>query len=171
MYIYNKHSIIVILLEKNMTNNGIANTDREIQDHHAFVNSVKASLDIAKERTAGIRKTDRQLFVANVVSPAGATLLATIAASIGGNAMFVQAATQTEDGGWRLACILVAIFSFIATVSGMFKKQFEDRLTQGNQCVGRLLSLDLAIATGSNNWEAMSREYGEIIKAFPDFVS
>ncbi len=143
----------------------------KMQDHAGFAASVKTSLSIAKDKTAGIRKRDSQLFVANVVSPAAATLLATIAATIGGNAMFVQAASQSEDGGWRLACILVAIFGFIATVSGVFKKQFEDRLTQGNQCVGRLLTLDLAITTGGRNWEEAAKEYGEIVKAFPEFVS
>jgi hypothetical protein len=150
-----------------MTDNKVSKT----QDHAGFVTSVKASLNIAKNKTAGIRKTDSQLFMANVVSPAAATLLAAFAAAIGGNSMFAQAAAQSEDGGWRFACILVAIFSFIGTVSSMFKKQFEDRLARGNQCVGRLLSLDLAITTESSSWEAAAKEYGEIVKAFPEFVS
>ncbi len=140
------------------------------QDKAGFSASVKASLSAAKSKTANIRKTDSQLFIANVVSPAAATLLATVAATVGGNDMFAQAAARSEDGGWRLACILVAIFGFIATVSGMFKKQFEDRLTQGNQCVGRLLNLDLALTTGSSNLEDAAREYGEIVKTFPEFV-
>ena len=141
------------------------------QDHAGFATSVKASLGSAKNKTASIRKTDSQLFVANVVSPAAATLVAALAATVGGNVMFPQAATQSEDGGWRLACILVAIFGFIATVSSMFKKQFDDRLLQGNQCVGRLLSLDLAITTGSSDWDEAVREYREIVKTFPEFVS
>jgi len=142
-----------------------------ITDHSAFANSVRNSLQIANGKAAGIRKTDKQLFLANVVSPAGATLISTLASVVGGNSMFVGAATQSEDGGWRLACILVAIFSFFATISGVFKKQSEDKLAQANQCVGRLLSLELAIATGGTNWESMAREYGEIIKAYPEFVS
>lgn len=150
-----------------MTDNKVSKT----QDHAGFATSVKASLNTAKNKTAGIRKTDSQLFVANVVSPAAATLLAGFTAAIGGNQIFQQAAIQAEDGGWRLACILVAIFGFIATVSGVFKKQFEDRLTQGNQCVGRLLSLDLAITTGSSSWEETAKEYREIVKNFPEFVS
>ena len=160
-----------------MTDDKVAKTDKGIShhsgtpDHTEFARSVKTALSVVKNKTASIRKRDSQLFVANVVSPAAATLLATIAATIGGNAMFAQAAAQSEDGGWRLACILVAIFSFTATVSGMFKKQFEDRLTQGNQCVGRLLTLDLAITTGSSSWEEAAKEYGEIVKTFPEFVS
>lgn len=147
------------------------NKNSKTQDHAGFAETVKASLNNAKNKTAGIRKTDSQLFIANVVSPAAATLVAALAAAIGGNAMFPQAAANSEDGGWRLACILVAIFGFIATVSGMFKKQFDDQLLQGNQCVGRLLSLDLAITTGSSNWEEAAREYGEIVKTFPEFIT
>ena len=150
-----------------MTDDKVSKT----QDHAGFASSVKASLSAAKNKTAGIRKTDTQLFVANVISPAAATLLAAFAAAIGGNQIFQQAAIQAEDGGWRLACILVAIFSFIGTVSGMFKKQFEDRLARGNQCVGRLLSLDLALTTGSGGWEEAAKEYREIVKTFPEFVS
>jgi hypothetical protein len=150
-----------------MTDDKVSKT----QDHAGFVTSVKTSLSIAKNKTTGIRKINSQLFVANVVSPAAATLLATFAAAIGGNQMFQQAAVQANDGGWRLACILVAIFSFIGTVSSMFKKQFDDRLVQGNQCVGRLLSLDLAITTGSSGWEEAVKEYSEIVKSFPEYIA
>ncbi len=144
--------------------------DTGTQNHDVLINSVKASLVTAKGKTASIRRTDSQLFVANVVSPAAATLLAGFTAAIGGDQIFQQAASQAADGGWRFACILVAIFGFIATISGMFKKQFDDRLAQGNQCVGRLLSLDFRITTGIGNWEETAKEYGEIVKAFPEFI-
>ena len=103
------------------------------QDHAAFTQSVKSSLANAREKVARVRQTDSQLFLANVISPAAATLIAALAAAIGGNNMFSQAAAQSEDGGWVLACGLVAVFGFIATVSGVFKKQFDDRLVLGNQ--------------------------------------
>ena len=152
-----------------MTDSKTSKADK--QDHAEFVRSVKNSLNMAKEKASGIRRTDSQLFVANVISPAAATLLAGLAALVGGNKMFPQAMAMAEDGGWKLACILVAIFGFIATVSSMFKKQFDDRLTQGDQCVGRLLALDLAITTGSSSWDEAAKEYGEIVKAFPEFIS
>jgi hypothetical protein len=141
------------------------------QDHAAFTQLVKTSLAGAREKVARIRRTDTQLFVTNVVSPAAATLIAALAAAIGGNRMFSQAAAQTEDGGWIFACGLVAVFGFIATVSGVFKKQFDDRLASGNQCVGRMLALDLAITSGNTEWEAAAKEYSEVLKAFPDFFS
>jgi hypothetical protein len=140
------------------------------QDRAAFTQSVKTSLAGAREKVARIRRTNTQLFVTNVVSPAAATLIASLAAAMGGNELFRQAAAQTEDGGWILACGLVAVFGFIATVSGVFKKQFDDRLAQGNQCVGRLLALDLAITSGSTKWEEATKEYGEVLKAFPEFI-
>jgi len=140
------------------------------QDHAAFTQSVKATLASAKQKAAGIRQMDSRLFVTSVVSPATATLISALAAAIGGNNMFQQAAVQTEDGGWRLACILVAVFGFIATISGVIKQQVEDRLTTGNQCLGRLLSLDTAMTTGSIGWDEAAKEYGEILKAFPEFI-
>ena len=114
---------------------------------------------------------DSRLFVASVISPAAATLIAALATAIGGNQLFAQAAAQVEDGGWKIACFLAAIFGFIATVSTMFKKQFDDRLAQGDQCVGRLLMLDSDITTQSRSWEEAAKEYGEIVKTYPEFVS
>ena len=140
-------------------------------DHAVFIQSVKTSLNTARAKTSGLRQTDTQLLVANIVSPAAATLLAGFAAAVGGNQMFPQAATQMEDGGWKLACALVAIFGFIATVSSMFKKQFDDRLARGNQCVGELLKLDLEITTGVRDWDAAAKEYGEIVKRYSEIVS
>ena len=113
-----------------MTSDKVTKMGQGIQNHAEFINLVKASLDTAKNKTDKIRRTNSQLFVANVVSPAAATLLAGLTAAVGGNQIFQQAAVQSNDGGWKLACILVAIFGFIATVSSMFKKQFDDRLLQ-----------------------------------------
>jgi len=153
-----------------MSNNLGAGTEKRTQSQEVITASVRDSLKNAKEKTARIRKVDSQLFVANVISPAAATLLSALTAAVGGNQIFQQAAAQSNDGGWKLACILVAIFGFIATVSGMYKKQFDDRLVQGNQCVGRLLSLNLALTTGISNWEDAAKEYGEIVKTFPEFI-
>ena len=141
------------------------------QEQAQFAASVKASLNTARQKTSAINRIDTGLFAVNVISPAAASLLAAVASIIGGNTIFPPAAVIVEDGGWRLACILVAIFSFIATIGSAFKKIFEDRLTRGNQCVGRLLTLDLAMSTGNKSRQDAAWEYGEIIKNYPDFVS
>ena len=143
--------------------------DLKTQDRAGFAATVKTSLGVAKSRAAGIRKTDSQLFMANVVSPAAATLLGAFTAAVGGDNLFAGAAAQAEGSGWQLACILVAIFSFIGTVSGLFKKRFEGQLERVNQCVGRLLSLDLSLTTGGSLDDA-AKEYREIVKNFPEFV-
>lgn len=142
-----------------------------IEDHETFVQTVKSNIIGVKAKVAKIRRTDTQLFILDIVSPAAASLIAALAAAIGGNQMFRQAAAQSNDGGWVVACILAAVFSFVATLSGMFKKQFDERLALGNQCVGRLLSLDLAITTGNGSWEEVTKEYGDILKTFPEFTS
>src|SRR5512143_24103 len=102
------------------------------QDHTAFAQMVKDSLRSVKLKVASIRQMDSRLFVTSVISPAAATLIAALATAIGGNQLFAQAAAQVEDGGWKIACFLAAIFGFVATVSTMFKKQYADRLEQGN---------------------------------------
>ncbi len=141
------------------------------QDRELFAQSVKASLHKARERAMGFRKADTLLFVTSVVTPAGATLVSALTALIGGNTIFPQAAALVDDGGWKLACGFVAILAFTATVTSMFKKQADERLSQGNLCAGRLTALDAAIAISSHSWEEMTKEYEDIVKAYPDLVS
>ena len=142
-----------------------------VPDYAAFAQKVQQSLSSVKVKVAALRKTDSMLFVTSVVSPALSALIASLAAAAGGNEIFKQAASQAPDGGWKLACVLAAILAFAATVSTLFKKQFGDRLTQGNLCVGRLLALDLDLTTQSRAFEEAAKEYSEIIKTFPEFVS
>ena len=73
---------------------------------------------------------------ANVVSPAAATLIAAIAVAVGGNEMVGAPRTKPKMAAGSSACSLVAVFGFIATVSGVFKKQFEDRLVLGKSMRG-----------------------------------
>ena len=142
-----------------------------VQERELFAQSVKASLHKAQERAMGFRKTDTFLFVTSVVSPAMATLVAALTALIGGNTIFPGAAAQVDDGGWKLACALVPVLAFIATVSSVFKKQADERVVQGNLCAGRLTALDAAVALSSHSWQQMTKEYEDIVKAYPDLVS
>jgi hypothetical protein len=43
-----------------------------------------------------------------------------------------------------------------------------ERLVQGNHYIGRLKALDVAIATDSHSWEEITKEYGEIVRGFPE---
>ena len=53
----------------------------------------------------------------------------------------------------------------------MFKKQADECLSQGNLCASQLTALDAAIVTSSHSWEEMTKEYEDIVKAYPDLVS
>ena len=77
-----------------------------------------------------------------------------------------------EDAGWRLACIVAAIFAFAATICTALTTQlkFDERLAQGNQCVGRLKALEVAIATKIENWDEATKEYREILRAYTEFT-
>ena len=135
------------------------------QDHDALTKMVKDSLLKAQEITSGLRKKNTRLLVAGMVFSAGTTLVAGCTAVAG---------PVVGDGvaGWQIACIVAAILAFASTVSTALTTQlkFGEQLSHGNQCIGRLKSLDVAIATGGENWEEVAKEYGEIVKAYTVFI-
>jgi hypothetical protein len=135
------------------------------QDHEAFAQMVKDSLRKAQEHTSGLRRTNTRLIITGMVCSAGTTLVA------GGTAV-TGPVVGVEDAGWRLVCIVAAVFAFASTVCTALTTQlkFDERLSQGNQCVGRLKALDLAILTRSENWEQVTKEYGEIVKAYIEII-
>ena len=139
--------------------------DESNRDPKAFAQIVKESLRIAQEQTAALRKTNARLIVASIVSSATTTLVA------GGTAAAGPVVGHGDDG-WRIACIVAAILAFTSTICTALTQQLKvgDRLTQGNQCVGRLRSLDVAIATGVRSWDEITKEYGEIVKTYPEFI-
>ena len=132
-------------------------------DPQAFAQIVEDTLQKAQEHISSLRKTNTWLLITGIVSSAVTTLVA------GGTAV---AGPVVGDGvaGWRLACIVAAIFAFTSTVCTAFTQQLKisERLTQGIQCVGRLRALDVAIATGNQSWEDITKEYGEIVKVYPE---
>lgn len=139
--------------------------DESNRDPKAFAQIVRESLRIAQERAAGFRKTNTRLVVASIVSSAATTLVA------GGTAATGPLVGQ-GDNGWRIACIVAAILAFVSTISAALTQQLKvtERFTQGTQCVGRLRSLDVAIATGVRNWDEITKEYGEIVKTYPEII-
>ena len=135
------------------------------QNQEAFAKLVKDSLQKAQKRTSGLRKTNTRLIITGMLCSAGTTLVA------GGTAV-TGPVVGVEDAGWRLACIVAAIFAFVSTVCTALITQvkFGERLSEGNQCVGRLEALKVAIITGTENWEQVTKEYGEIVKAYTEII-
>ena len=139
------------------------------QERETFVQSVKASVRTARAHAARRRRTDRLVFIAGIVSPAAATLVAALVAVAGAGALFPNI-FGINDGSWKFACALVAVLGFIATVCSALQQQSEDRSAQGNECLGRLMALDMALVTGHLSWEETAEEYGEIMKAYPELT-
>jgi hypothetical protein len=135
------------------------------QDHTALSQLVSSSLQKAQGQVSGLRKTNTRLVGANVICSTSATLVAGLTAATG---PIVGAGIE----GWRISCIVAAILAFISTVSIGFIQQlkFEERLMQGNQCVGRLRELNLSIATGSRSWDEITKEYTDIMKTYPEHI-
>jgi len=136
------------------------------QDHQALAQTVKASLRKAEKIVFGLRHTHTRLLIAGIVSSAATTLVAGITAAQG---PIVGDGTE----GWRIACIVAAIFAFASTVCIGLNQQLKisDRLLTGTQCVGRLKSLDVGISISSRAWEEVTKEYEEIAKTYPELIS
>ena len=138
----------------------------EMEERRKVTESVKASLQKAGEIVSGYRKKKNRLLFAAMISSTAATLVAGVTAAAG-----PVADMGTE--GWRMACIIAAIFGFISTVSTGLSEQLKisDRISEGSQGIGRLKYLDVLITTGNKSWEEITDEYEEIAKAYPELIS
>ena len=136
------------------------------QNREVLTQRVRSSLKKADEFVKGRKKINTGLLVTGMTSSAAATLIAGITAA-GGPVI----GSGTE--GWRLACILAAVFGFASTLSTGLNQQLKasDLIVEGTQCARKLRSLELGISTGSKNWEEVSKDYEEIINNFPGFIS
>jgi hypothetical protein len=146
-----------------LISNGGNMAQESVKDLKAFAQIVKDSLQQTQVHISGLRKTNTWLLIAGIVSSAATTLVAGGTAAAG-------PVVGAGPSGWRLACIVAAIFAFTSTVCTTLTQQLKtsEKLMQGVQCVGRLRALDLAIATGSQSWEEITKEYGEIVKVYPE---
>jgi hypothetical protein len=146
-------------------NSEVDMTQEPTQDLKTLAQIVNNSLRNTQTKVAGLRKSNTRLLIASIVCSAATTLVAGSTAAAG---------PVVGEGipGWRLACIVAAAFAFISTVSTALMQQLkiDERLVLGNQCVGRLKDLDLAIATGTRPWDEITRDYGDILKTYPEFI-
>ena len=135
------------------------------QDTQALSKRVMASLRKADKIVSGLRKTNTRIVIASISCSAASTLVAGITAAQG---PVVGEGTE----GWRLACTVAAVLAFITTVATGLGQQLRisDRLSEANQCIGKLRSLDVAITTNSRDWEEIAKEYQEIAQTFPELI-
>jgi hypothetical protein len=149
-------ALIVFHTEVNMA-------QESTQEHQAFTQIVKDSLQKAQGHISDLRKTNTWLLITSIVSSAATTLVA------GGTAAIGPVAAEGA-AGWKIACIVAAVFAFTSTVTTLLSQQMkiDERLMQGTLCMGRLRALEVAIAIGSQSWEEITKEYSEIIRAYPE---
>jgi hypothetical protein len=133
------------------------------QDPMAFGKIVSDSLQKTRGQISGLRKTHTGLLITSITSSAITTLVAGVTAAIG-------PVVGHGPAGWKLACIVAAVFAFASTACTTLTQEMKigERVTQGTQCIGRLRALEVAITTGSHSWDEITKEYGEIIKTYPE---
>jgi hypothetical protein len=70
---------------------------------------------------------------------------------------------------WRLACLLAAILGFFSTLFMALGQQTRtgDRLARANECIGRLKSLEFALAAQTQSTQDVWKEYANILKQYP----
>jgi len=136
------------------------------QDRKLITKNIKSSLLKAQNFVAKRKKTNTLLLVASMAFSGASTLVAGIT-SAGGPII------GSGIEGWRLACIVAAVFGFTSTISTGAIQQLEstDRLSKGKECLSKLRSLDLGITTGKKSWEEIIKEYEDLAITYPELIS
>jgi hypothetical protein len=134
-------------------------------DRDTLRQRIDTSLRRAEAYTGGLRKTNTRLLVSGVTSSGLAALVTGVTAAAG---------PIVGEGipGWRLACIVGAVFAFAGSLLVGLNQQLKvgDRLTEGSQCLGRLRFLEVSMATGSRDWDEIVEEYEAIVTAYPEVI-
>ena len=136
------------------------------QDRKLITENIKSSLLKAQKFVTNRKKTNTRLLVASMAFSGASTLVAGIT-SAGGPII------GSGIEGWRLACIVAAVFGLTSTISTGAFQQLEstDRLSNGKECLSKLRSLDLGITTGKKNWEEIINEYEDLAITYPELIS
>ncbi|MGC9346547.1 MAG: hypothetical protein ACP5JG_00290 [Anaerolineae bacterium] len=122
-------------------------------------------LDHLENRIGQLQRANRSLLASGIISSAASTLATGATAA---NGPVVGSGTP----GWRLACIVAAVFSFGATVAVGLNQRLKigEKLAEGRQCTGHLRALEVAMATGSRPRDEIVKDYEELVRTYPDLV-
>ena len=122
-------------------------------------------LNNLEHRIRQLQRTNTGLLASGIISSAASTLITGVTAA---NGPVVGSGTP----GWRLACVVAAVFSFGATVAVGLNRQLKigEKLAEGRQCTGHLRALEIAMATGSRSRNEIIQEYEELVRTYPDLV-
>jgi len=136
------------------------------QDRELITKKIKSNLHKAQKFVTNRKRTNTRLLVASMAFSGASTLVAGIT-SAGGPII------GSGIEGWRIACIVAAVFGFTSTISTGAIQQLEstDRLSKGKECLSKLRSLDLGITTGKKSWEEIITEYEGLAITYPELIS
>lgn len=111
------------------------------------------------------RSQYNRILTISLVSSGAATLVAGITSAAG-------EAAEIGIEGWRLACIIAAVFGFVSTISSgvIQQRNLNDRLSDGKECLSRLRYLNTVIVTGSRELSEISREYEELAVKYSELI-
>ena len=140
-------------------------TEKLEQSHDALARRVRQSLEKGERYASRVKSQNTGFLIFGVCNSGVATLVTGVTAAGG---------PVVGEGipGWRLACIVGAVFGFATTVSMGLNQQLRlgERLLEAKQCLGQLKLLNVAVDTGSHSWAEISEEYEEILRTYPDIV-
>lgn len=135
------------------------------QDRSLIAENIKSSLHKVQGFVARRKRTNSRLIATSMAFSGASTLVAGIT-SAGGPVI------GSGIEGWRLACIVAAVFGFSSTISTGIIQQMEatERLSKGKECLNKLRYLDLGITTGKKDWEEVLQEYEELVITYPELI-
>jgi carbon starvation protein CstA len=138
----------------------------EKSDMSAVGMRIQQSLQQVETQTARLRKTNTILVVFGVVNSAVATLVTALTAAVG---PFIG----EGPAGWRISCIIGAVFAFGSTVCVGLDKQLKttDKLAQTHQVLGRLRVLDMTMLTGSRSHDEITSDFEDLMKMYPEIIA
>ena len=132
-------------------------------NRQAFADKVRESVRHVESQASRLRAIYTRLLVFSVVNTAATTLVTGFTAAQG---PFIGEGPT----GWRVSCIIAAVLGFAATLSIGLNQQLRlsERLSEANLSLGRLRYLDVAIATGTREWDHITQEYQDILRLYPE---
>ncbi len=136
------------------------------ENHGPVTKRIRESLQHVEGHVQRLRKQNTWLLVSSVVSSSVATLVTALTAAMG-------PVVGQGTSGWRLACIVGAIFAFGSTMCVGLDRRLNTlgKLATAHQALGRLRFLDIAVDSGTRGWDEITQEYEDIFKSYPEIVA
>jgi hypothetical protein len=138
----------------------MAQTSEQLNTRLQWIQTQRAR---AEQRELRIRRTNERAIYVSLFAGSAATAIAGFAA----------AAATSPIGPWRVTCGVVALLTFLATVSAGLQRHLDlsGNLGKLTTCLGKLRALEFAVSMGTRPVSEIDAECEEIVRQFPEFVA